>query len=350
VRNGFFVIDADGHACDFEPMYRQRLPEEFRKRNALSYADGFDRTLNGKLVWNPANASENLRDNDQEGIDVQILYPTGGLELMRNRDRDYVVAFCQTYNDWLKEWCSANPDRLKGVALAPLHLDVKAAIEEVERAVTKLGMVGVMVNTYDRTRNVGHRDFWPFYEACTNIGIPVSFHASGSDTLDPVCHFDNFLAIHTFSHVPEQMLACTAVIYSGMLEEIPGLRVAFLESGCGWVPFWMEHMDEEWEKRRHDAPLMKASPSEYMTGGRVYVAAEPEEKMIPYVAEHFPASNLLFASDYPHWDGDFPHAVAKLADRMDVSDELKRKIFFENPKSFYNLKIEAPVTTGAGTA
>jgi predicted TIM-barrel fold metal-dependent hydrolase len=114
-----------------------------------------------------------------------------------------------------------------------------------------------MVNTFMRGRNVAHRDFWPFYEACADLGMAVGFHAAGGDAMDPVCHFDMLLAMHTFSHAPEQIMTCTAVIYSGLLEQFPTLRVAFLEAGAGWVPFWMEHMDGEWSKRKFDAPLLK---------------------------------------------------------------------------------------------
>jgi predicted TIM-barrel fold metal-dependent hydrolase len=85
-----------------------------------------------------------------------------------------------------------SPKRLKAVALVPLHVDVKAAIVEMARAVGELGMVGVMVNTLDRSRNVAHKDFWPFYKECNRQSVPVSFHASGSDTLESVCHFDSF--------------------------------------------------------------------------------------------------------------------------------------------------------------
>src|SRR5260370_19056957 len=85
-----------------------------------------------------------------------------------------------------------------------------------------------MVNTFDRSRNVAHRDFWPFYAECARQGVAVAFHASGSDTMDPLCHFENFLQIHTLSHAPEQLIACTAVIYSGLLEEYQDLRLAFL--------------------------------------------------------------------------------------------------------------------------
>ena len=160
----------------------------------------------------------------------------------------------------------------------PLHVDTRAAMLELERAVGELGCVGVMVNTFAHGRNVAHADFWPFYEECARQGVAVSFHASGGNSLLSVSHFETFLGTHTLSHAPEQLIACTAVMYSGLLEAYQDLRVAFLEAGCGWAPFWMEHMDEEYEKRPFDAPRLTAPPSAYMRSGRVYVACEPEER------------------------------------------------------------------------
>src|SRR5258705_962272 len=124
-----------------------------------------------------------------------------------------------------------------------------------------------MVNTYDRSRNVAHRDFWPFYEECAKQGVAVAFHASGSDTLDPLGHFENFLQIHTCSHAPEQLLACTAVIYSGLLETYQDLRVAFLEAGIGWVPFWIDHMDDEAQFPLFQATILQLNTPEYIAHG-----------------------------------------------------------------------------------
>src|SRR5215467_8589036 len=156
MKNGMVIIDADGHAVDDETVYRERLSERYRKRNFIVPSDGFDRNQNGTISKRPESAAQNLADNDREGIDLQIIYPTGGLFLSRVRERDYAVALCQTYNDWMHDWCAADRKRLKAVALVPLHVDVKAAIVEMERAMSQLGTVAVMVNTYDRSRNVAH--------------------------------------------------------------------------------------------------------------------------------------------------------------------------------------------------
>jgi predicted TIM-barrel fold metal-dependent hydrolase len=341
MRNGMTIIDADGHVLDWEPVYRERLPEAFRYREKVFGADdAFDRTQNGAIVRRGATVQMQLEDNALQGIDVQVMYPTGGLTHSRIREPDYAIAFAETYNDFLHDYCSADQKRLKGVALVPLHVDVPRAIREMERAVDKLGLVGVTVNTFMYGRNVAHRDFWPFYEACGAKGVAVGFHSRGGDAIDPIGHFDNLLAMHTLSHAPEQLIACTAIIYSGVLEQFPELKVAFLEAGAGWVPYWMEHMDGEWGKRKFDAPLLKAPPSEYMRCGRVYVSCEPEERTLPYVAEWLGRDQLLFPSDYPHWDCGFPHSVDELAEREDVSEELKRKIFCDNPQRFYGFTAE----------
>jgi predicted TIM-barrel fold metal-dependent hydrolase len=333
--NGLFVIDADGHIIDREGDYRQRLPAQYRQRLTFFPSDAYDRGQNGTINMVPVDVEQNLRDNHRQGIDMQVLYPTTALNLTRVLEHDYAIALARAYNDCVSDWCSADRDRLKAVAVVPLHVDTGAAILELDRAVGSLGCVGVMINTFAHGRNIAHADFWPFYAECARQGVAVSFHASGGSSLLSVSHFDTFLGTHTLSHAPEQLIACTAVMYSGLLEAFQDLRVAFLEAGCGWAPFWMEHMDEEYEKRPFDAPRLTAPPSEYMRSGRVYVACEPEEQTLPFVQQFFPDDNILFASDYPHWDGGFPDSVSTLADRIDVADSTKVKIFSENPRRFY---------------
>src|SRR5438132_11969523 len=78
MKNGMVIIDADGHAVDAEPVYRERLPERYRKRNFIHPSDGFDRNQNGTINKRPETPAQNLADNDREGIDLQVIYPTGG--------------------------------------------------------------------------------------------------------------------------------------------------------------------------------------------------------------------------------------------------------------------------------
>src|SRR6201987_5635226 len=99
MKNGMIIIDADGHAVDDETVYRERLPERYRRRNFIVPSDGFDRNQNGTINKRPASPAQNLADNAQEGIDLQIIYPTGGLMLARGRERGYATLLCRGYND-----------------------------------------------------------------------------------------------------------------------------------------------------------------------------------------------------------------------------------------------------------
>jgi len=179
------------------------------------------------------------------------------------------------------------------------------------------------------------------------VGTPRCSYALSVTTLpravrakNPCC---NRNGSYTSSKVSRgSLITAASVVYGGVLEKLPYLRVSFLEAGCGWMPFWMEHLDEEWEKRKFDAPLLIDRPSAYLGSGRCWVSCEPEEKTIPYVAQWIGEDQILYASDYPHWDGGWPTTVDTIVQRTDLSDSLKRKILGENAMRFYNLTVPVP--------
>jgi predicted TIM-barrel fold metal-dependent hydrolase len=97
----------------------------------------------------------------------------------------------------------------------------------------------------------------------------------------------------------------------------------------------MDRMDEEWEKRQAEAPLLKKKPSEYVTAGNWFFAAEPEESTVPFCLEKVGEDVILFASDYPHWDGGFPYMTATVKGRNDISEPQKSKIMRDNAARLY---------------
>ena len=150
--------------------------------------------------------------------------------------------------------------------------------------------------------------------------------------------FNNFINVHSVGHPVEQMMSLCSVVVGGVLERFPQLRVAFLESGIGWLPFMMDRLDEEIEKRGEDeAPWLKANPSEYITGGRCFFGVECGEKTIADAVRWGLENALLYASDYPHWDGDWPHTVKKVRERQDLSASIKQKMLHDNAVRFYKL-------------
>ena len=153
--------------------------------------------------------------------------------------------------------------------------------------------------------------------------------------------FETFISVHTVAFPFECMTALTGLMFSGVPEVFPGLKFAALEAGCGWVTFLMDRMDEEFEKRgSREAPLLKAKPSEYFQRGQFYFSFELGEPMLPYVIRCLGSDKLLFSSDYPHWDTEWPHAVKTFLSREDVSDADKRLILCENPQRFYGFRAE----------
>src|SRR5438105_2513761 len=125
MNNGFQVIDADAHVFDTEAVYRPRLSERFQGRSGLFMGgDGFDRGRKANARYKeltakpgPIPAETYVQDMQVEGIDLQVVYPTSGLGYAKLRERDFCIEMARAYNDWLSEWCSAAPDRLKGVAI-----------------------------------------------------------------------------------------------------------------------------------------------------------------------------------------------------------------------------------------
>jgi predicted TIM-barrel fold metal-dependent hydrolase len=133
------------------------------------------------------------------------------------------------------------------------------------------------------------------------------------------------------------MFGCATLIGGGVLERFPRLRVSFLEAGATWFPYFLDRLDERYERRRDELPWLHKRPSEYVGEGRVFVSCEPGESLLGAVAEGVGADKILYASDYPHWDADFPDSVAEVRDRTDLSDADKRLILSDNARRFLRL-------------
>ena len=130
----------------------------------------------------------------------------------------------------------------------------------------------------------------------------------------------------------------TSIVFRGVMEKFPRLRVAFMEAGCSWAPYWMGRMDEEWEKRgKVEAPNCKKKPSDYVKSGRVYLHAEDYEPLVGATAQLLGHQVLYYASDWPHWDTEFPENIDHLARREDLSQEARKWLLADTAKRLYNL-------------
>ena len=334
------VIDADGHVIETTEQVARYLEEPYRRRPlGFSFypSDGWDRRLLGRLGDSGGTADEWLRALDKGGMESTILYPTLGLFMSFLRDREWAVALCRAYNTMLAEEFIKVSPRLQAVALLPVQ-DPAASAVELRRAVCELGCVGAMLAA-DGPHLLGDARFDPVYEEAQRLGVMLGIHASGSHLGGAgVDLFPRFIQAHTCSHAFGQMRQFTSMIFEGVPERFPELRIAFLEAGCGWVPYWMERMDDEYAKRAEEAPALKKQPSEYVRSGTIYFSCEADEWLLPQAVKLVGENQIVYASDFPHWDNSYPESLHEIRDRGDLSDAQKRKILSDNARRLYGLK------------
>ena len=136
------------------------------------------------------------------------------------------------------------------------------------------------------------------------------------------------------------MIQFTSIICDGVLEQFPKLKIAFLEAGCGWLPYMMDRLDYEYETRgARSFPNLKKKPSDYVKDCPVYVTCEPEETSLAHVAQVVGDDRIMFPSDYPHERvyGEFLKDIPELLKRPELSDATKQRILYDNAKDFYRI-------------
>ncbi len=254
-----------------------------------------------------------LEDMDTEGIDQVVLYPSVGLYFWGLRDPVAAGELATAYNDWLASYCGRDRRRLFGAAMLPMQ-DPTAAVAELRRAVTQLDLRAAFVRPNPcQARSLSDRSYDPVWEAAQELGVLIGVHEGSSVTL-PTLGADrpfNPLVLHATSHPFEQMLACAQLMAFGTFERHPDLKVVFLESGGGWVPYWLERLDEQAETFGGFCPDMRRRPSEYFSR-QCAVSFEVDEQTLPALLAFIGHDRVVWGSDYPHHDATFPGAVTAL--------------------------------------
>ena len=259
------------------------------------------------------------------------------LSLAYYEDTDHACALARAYNDWLAEYCSQDRDRLKGVALVPIQEPLEAA-KELRRCVTELGFVAVGTPAHSSTGgNLDNPALRPFFAAAEELDVPVCIHVGAGRPAAGTERSTNAFFNHVITHPFEQMIGALCIVAGGILEEFPRLRVAFLEAGAGWVPYWIERMDEHYEYMQPAVPWLKKTPGEYMRSEQVFYSFEPDEQTLPFVLDFVGHDRLVFASDYNHGDCKFPYTVSSMLERKDLPEGAMNRIMNENARRLYRL-------------
>jgi predicted TIM-barrel fold metal-dependent hydrolase len=360
----FPIVDADGHLEEVHINWKERVPERYRAMapEQRPASDSHLRLmLEGKPWPKPSgpgvgiggpyrrphprregmkDPKARLVDMDSEGIDVAVLFG-GGIAgtIPALEDAAFATELARARNSWVGDYCSAGPERLKATAVLPQQ-DISASVRELRRAVTELGFVGVSLLPNLRGRHIGDAYFFPIYEEAERLNVPICVHMFlgryGSEATGTM-RVDKFFYSHLFGHAFEQMIALSVVIGEGLLDRFPKLRFAFLESGCGWVPYWLYRLDEHYEILGNQVPSLKTEPSKLLERGQLYFSCEADEPELAHVIETIGDDWIVFASDYSHFDSRFPGAAQPIIENRDVSDRSKRKILNDNARLLYSL-------------
>jgi len=278
------------------------------------------------------------RAMDALGLDYQIVFPTPMLTLGMHPQDDIEAALAGAYNRWLIERILPEDDRLKGLLYLPFNTP-EACVEQVARYAHVDSVIGFTVCS-TRNKPVHHNNYMKLYTLMEETGKPFAFH-SGFNWNDPsFLQLNRFISMHALSFVHYNLIHMTNWIINGLPERFPKLKVMWMESGLAWIPFLMQRLDHEYQMRSCEAPLLKKLPSDYMRD--MFYTSQPLEKTNPKflqaTMEAFNAdTQLLYASDWPHWDFDPPSAITTLPF---LTEQARRNILGLNAARVFNLEVK----------
>jgi uncharacterized protein len=279
-----------------------------------------------------------IADMDEENVDVCVLYPTVGLRFTDLKDGRLAAALCRAYNRWLADYCKPYPERLIGIAAIPFQ-EPELAVQEMRFAVEKLGFRGAFTRPNPlRGRNADHADHYPIWQAAQDLDCSIGFHEGGmarNASQVGSDRFPNFAYLHAVAHPMEMQMTLMCLAFGGIFEKFPGLKVSFLESGGGWVPFWLDRLDTHFEKLGWLIPECKQKPSEYFKR-QCLIQVEADERTLPMLVELVGQDCVVWGSDYPHFDCNWLGAVKAMRE-TGLTMPVQNKILGETAARAFNL-------------
>jgi uncharacterized protein len=349
MRDGRRILDADAHVVEPGGTFGMEQQPGFLEIMDLPPTTPFQAAGDSSKLTDffdtGCSADGYLRCMDTEGIDAVVLYPSMGLYVpyLPELDAKASAAACRAYNEWITGYCATDPSRLVGVGIAPLA-DVQLAVQEARHA-AELGLPGVMVRpNHVYGRSLGARDYDPLYDVLEETGLVLAVHEGlgvrGAPTIGRDVS-ETFAVRHAMSHPMEQMAAMASLILEGALERHPAMRVAFLESGTGWLPYWLARLDghDEWMHDTETAGL-SLTPSEYFAR-QCAISTDPDDPLAAWVVSQVGADHVVWASDFPHPDAMYPEAVTaflKESAEHGLDDGDLDAVLWDTPLRFYRLE------------
>ena len=340
------VIDADGHILERQSDVQRYLePPWDRYSTTLWPTNQWNPDLFGSLVfpgYGEVSTPEEqvaiwLQTIEREGIETAVVFPTTQ-HVTDIREDAFAAALARALNNHLAADYGAASSRLRPVGVLPQR-DPAAAAQELRRAATELGLVAFVLLPQGLPLGLGDPFFDPIYAEAERLNVPLCVHATRFDEREVGGHiFKTFNEVHTWVMAASVMLHFTSILFNAVPLRFPKLKLAFLEAGATWLPYYLDRMDDHWELRgEYDSPQLTVPPSELFRSSQLYISGEPDEALIAQTINYIGDDHFLFASDFPHQDSKFPKNLEEFEERRDLSEETKRKVLYENARRLFNL-------------
>ena len=357
----FLIVDVDGHHYESEhyrevfqyisnPVIRRQAMEGMQRGGRSSmlggqvgYQDTGGRMTRHWLRKHEKTPEDRHRDitttlkwMDAMGVDYSCLFPTPMLFLGTHPQVEVEVELATAYNRWLCERVLAHEPRIVSMLYLPFN-DPEAAYRTVKEFAGKKGVVGFMI-TAPRYKPVHDNVYMKTYRLIEETGLPLSFHAAYTWNDQGLALTNRFIGVHALGFMWFNMIHMTNWVVNGLPERFPKLKVMWIESGLTWAYSLMQRLDHSYMMRTSDCPSLKRKPSEYMR--EMYFSSQPmempEDKSI--LEATFKMINaetqLVWSSDYPHWDFDLPGVIYDLPF---LNEQAKRNILGGTAAKLFNL-------------
>lgn len=289
--------------------------------------------------WDPL---ARLADQDRDGIEAEIIYPTVGMVLCQMPDIDLKQACFHAYNRWLEQFCAAAPGRLFGIGQTAVR-SVAEAIDDLADMKAK-GFRGVMMPASPGTvEDYDDPVFDPLWRAAVELDMPVSFHSltSSRDTDALGGKTMRGPRINGFQAI---VRTCQDIIgmfvFGGVFDRVPGLKLVSVEADAGWVPHWSARADSAYRRHRTNftCPELSRLPGDTM---RANVSMTFQDDWVAFkYRDDIGTDRLMWANDFPHSDSTWPGSMTLLAEHTaDLPDADRRAILRDNAIRLYGLPL-----------
>ena len=362
--NKYFIVSADCHVQEPNDFLSARMPARYQDRlpgivlggdgSKMQKTEGFRpiRLNSIKFEGEDLERSESGRTPEErlaalerDGVDCEILFPNKGLTVWATPDSEFSQAMCRAWNDWAWETFGPYNARLSPMACIAAG-DIEGSIKEVQR-VARLGFRGLALpckpvwGAPDHEHpNYNLPEFEPLWAAIQDADLPMTFHVStGRDPRTARGHGGAVInyAVHSLAPTMEPLINLCA---SGVIERFPKLRFGSIEAGIGWVPWALTAMDEAYHKHHMWVrPKLQNLPSDYFRSNG-FASFGEDRPGLSLMREFGLADNFLWANDFPHHEGTWPHSAAAIERTMgELTDTDRAKVLGLNAVRIFKFAI-----------